>query len=75
MVPAGHWPSLGWVSNVTLLVFAHNLTRKEPILEGNIPFESLKCPLQGGLIRFYKSSLLKKINCLWLVGVGDGTPG
>jgi hypothetical protein len=33
---------------------AHSSTRKQPILEGDMPFESPKCPLKSGFIIFLK---------------------
>ena len=32
--------------------FGHNATRKQIIVEGDIPFESLKCPLKSGFLSF-----------------------
>jgi hypothetical protein len=33
----------------------HSSPRKQPIQEGDMPFESPKCPLKSGLINFLKN--------------------
>jgi hypothetical protein len=35
--------------------FDHNSTRKQPILEGAVLFESPKCPLKSGLTNFFEN--------------------
>jgi hypothetical protein len=47
-VGMGEYQFMPWLS------FVNSSTRKQPILEGNIPFESPKCPLKSGLTNFKK---------------------
>jgi hypothetical protein len=41
--------------------FGHIPTRKQPIWEGDMPFESPKCPLKSGLTNFLKIKIICKI--------------
>jgi hypothetical protein len=56
---------LGW-GGLDDLIFSHifgpYLNKALPIREGDISFESQKCPLQSGHFKFYKLQALKKLH-------------
>jgi hypothetical protein len=48
--------------SITIYVFGHISRCQLPIWEGDIPFESPKCPLKSCLFKFPKIQTLKKIH-------------